>query len=197
MAMMTAPGPGRVDMHLALLALRLTTGTLLAGHGSQKLFGAFGGGGLDGTAGMMESLGLRPGRPWAALAGLAELGGGALTALGFLSPLGPTGILSAMAMATATAHWGKPIWVTKGGAELPVTNMAIALALAIAGPGRCSLDAALGIRVPPKLVALTIAGAVAGGVLGLVRPDAFLAIEREELPTRQQVAERRDGSSTG
>jgi uncharacterized membrane protein YphA (DoxX/SURF4 family) len=96
------------------------------GLGAQKLFGTFGGHGLEGTSGFMEMLGLRPGRPWAFLSGLCEFGGGVLlTALGLLNPLGPMGVIASMTMATAKAHWRKPIWVTEGGAELPVTNTAI------------------------------------------------------------------------
>ena len=74
---------------LALLLLRLVMGGLLAGHGAQKLFGKFGGRGPEGTGRYLETLGLRPGHDWALVAGASELGGGALTALGFLSPLGP------------------------------------------------------------------------------------------------------------
>src|SRR5919204_3486187 len=121
--------------NLALLILRLALGALMAGHGAQKLFGWFGGHGLQGTAGWLESMGLRPGRQWALLAGLSEFGGGVLTLLGFLNPLGPLAAIGAMGMATAKVHWGKPIWVTSGGAEFAITNAAIALALGLAGPG--------------------------------------------------------------
>ena len=157
---------------VGLLVLRLTTGGLLAGHGAQKLFGAFGGHGLEGTAGFMESLGLRPADRWAALAGLSEFGGGVLTALGLLNPLGPIGIVSAMTMAARTAHRGKPIWSTAGGAELPVINISAALALALAGPGRYSLDKALGLRLPQPLVGLAAAGAAGGVYLGLTQAQA-------------------------
>jgi putative oxidoreductase len=146
-----------------LLILRLTTGGMLAGHGAQKLFGAFEGPGLRGTAGMMESLGLKPGRFWGTAAALSEFGGGTLTALGLLYPLGPLGIIASMSMATAKVHWGKPIWASAGGAELPVLNMGAALALAMAGPGRYSLDHLLGIRVPRPVVAL--AGFATGAAL--------------------------------
>ena len=121
---------------LALLILRLSVGGLLMGHGAQKLFGSFGGFGMQGTAGWMESMGLKPGNRWAMLAGGSEFGGGALTALGLASPLGPIGVMAAMGTATTKVHWGKPIWVSEGGAELPVTNIAVASALALAGPGR-------------------------------------------------------------
>ena len=138
---------------LARLIVRLLVGGLLAGHGAQKLFGWFGGGGPEPTARMMESLELHPARQWAFMAGASEFGGGILTALGALNPLGPLGIIGSMTMATTKVHWGKPIWVTSGGAELPVTNLSIATALMIVGPGRYSVDHALGIRLP-RLVGL-------------------------------------------
>lgn len=147
---------------LGLLVLRLVVGGLLMGHGSQKLFGWFGGHGLAGTAGWLESIGLRPGKPWALLAGLAEFGGGLLLALGLLNPLGPIGIIAVMATAWAAAHAGKPIWVTSGGAELPLTNMAAALAIALAGPGVYSLDAGFGIHVPAVLTGIVALAAAVG-----------------------------------
>ena len=140
--------------NIAALLLRLVVGGLLAGHGAQKLFGSFSGPGIEGTSGFMEMLGLKPGRPWAVMAGLSEFGGGVLTILGFFSPLGPLGVISSMAMATTTAHKGKPIWVTEGGAELPVTNIAAATALILNGPGRWSLDRAFGLRLPRWLAPL-------------------------------------------
>jgi len=140
--------------NLAALVFRVVLGGLMAGHGAQKLFGSFDGPGLEGTSGFMEMLGLKPGRPWAALAGVSEFGGGVLTLLGLLGPVGPLGIIGSMSMATAKAHWGKPIWVASGGAELPVTNTALSLALILNGPGRYSLDRALGIRTPRWLAPL-------------------------------------------
>src|SRR5215213_7633832 len=137
--------------------VRVVQGSLMAGHGAQKLFGSFGGPGLEGTSGFMEMLGMSPGRPWAYMAGLSEFGGGVLTALGFLKPLGPLGVIGAMAMATKKAHWDKPIWVTEGGAELPVTNIAAATALILNGPGKYSLDRTLGIRLPAWLAPLGLA----------------------------------------
>ena len=135
-------------VNLALLVLRTIMGSLMLGHGAQKLFGWWGGYGLEGTSGWLESLGLRPGRIWAILAGGSEFGGGVLSLLGLLNPVGPLGVIGAMAAATRKAHWGNPIWVTEGGPELPLTNISIATALMVAGPGEFSLDRALGIRLP-------------------------------------------------
>jgi putative oxidoreductase len=168
---------------IGLLALRLTMGGLLAGHGSQKLFGWFSGPGLKGTAGWLESMGLKPGTPWATVASASEFGGGTLTALGLLHPLGPIGTMGGMVMATAKAHWGKPIWVTQGGAELPVTNLAIALALTLSDPGRFSLDQVLGIRVPRMLVVTaTIVEAVLV-IIGIMRSPAPAPAPPVERPT--------------
>jgi|GEM_PF-225674 len=181
---------------IGLLALRLTAGGLLAGHGAQKLFGAFGGRGLQGTSGMMESLGMKPGRPWAALAGGSELAGGILTALGLLHPLGPITMLAPMSTATGTAHWGKPIWVTSGGAELPVMNIAIATALFFTGPGGISADRVLGIRLPRPLIALARVAAVAGTAYGLLQrkppaapKEAASAPQRVEAEVRVAPAD--------
>ncbi|HYL42569.1 MAG TPA: DoxX family protein [Ktedonobacteraceae bacterium] len=165
-----------------LLILRLVIGGLQAGHGSQKFFGWFSGPGLKGTAGWLESIGLKPGAPWASAAAAAEFGGGTLTTLGFLHPLGPMGTIGSMVMATAKAHWGKPIWATEGGAELPVIDMAAALALMLTGPGRFSLDRVFGIRLPRTLViAIAVVEAVllAYGILS--SPKTALAPTREDV----------------
>jgi putative oxidoreductase len=86
-----------------------------------------------------------------------------LTLLGFLNPLGPLGVMSSMGMATATVHWGKPIWVTSGGAELPLTNMSVAAAIAAAGPGKYSLDHVLRTHLP-RWTALPGVALAAGGI---------------------------------
>lgn len=177
------------------LVLRATTGGLLAGHGAQKLFGWFEGHGFQGTKGWLESMGFKPGHIWAALAGASEFGGGALTALGLLHPIGPIATTGAMLMATTKVHGGKPIWVSSGGAELPVTNIAIALALAMAGPGRFSLDSLLGIRLP-RWIALPGLAIVAASVLaGLKASEASAAPEKvagDELQAGQDAKEEAD-----
>lgn len=167
--------------NLALLILRWTLGSLMAGHGSQKLFGWFEGYGLQGTSGWLESLGLRPGKPWAIAAGLSEFGGGVLMVLGFLNPLGPLGVTGAMAMAIAKVHplFKKPIWATSGGAEFPLTNTAIASALMLMGPGKYSLDRALGVRLPRPIVAL----------FGLVSIAAVVAFAMQKSEDQSQQTE--------
>ena len=158
---------------IGLLIQRLTMGGLLAGHGAQKLFGWFEGPGLKGTAGWLESMGFKPGTPWATAASASEFGGGTLTALGLLYPLGPLATMAAMVVAIAKAHWGKPIWASQGGAELAVLNLSTALALALTGPGRFSLDRLFGIRLPRTLVAAAAIVEAAMLVLAITRrPEA-------------------------
>ena len=170
---------------LALLILRATVGGLLAGHGAQKLFGSFGGHGVEGTAGWLESLNLRPGREWAIVAGLSEFAGGLLTAIGALNPLGPIVAMGSMLMATLKVHAGKPIWVTAGGAELPVTNMAVLGALFVVGPGKLSFDGLLGIRVPRWFSIAALLGMV--GVTYLVATQSGLGDELQGDPTTDEV----------
>lgn len=164
---------------LAILILRLVVGLLIAGHGAQKLFGWFGGHGLKGTAGWLGSTGMRPAGFWAFMAGLSEFGGGLLVALGLLSPLGEMGIIAAMVMAIVKGHWGKGLWNTKGGSELPLVYLVVALALAFAGAGAYSLDAALGVTLPQPLALIGGLAAVVAGVavalLGQKRPSAAAA----------------------
>ena|SRR5437588_5325768 len=178
---------GNVMKDLGLLVLRLTMGGLLAGHGAQKLFGWFGGFGLKGTAGWVESLGLKPGQLWATAASLSEFGGGTLTALGLFHPLGPMATIGAMSMATAKAHWGKPIWASAGGAELPLTNIATALGLALTGPGRYSLDRVFGIRLPRALVVMVAVAEVVMVVLGIMsRPTPASPAENQASATSEE-----------
>ena len=167
--------------NLAALILRVALGGLMAGHGAQKLFGSFGGPGMEGTTGFMEMLGLKPGKPWAVMAGASEFGGGVLTLLGFLNPLGPVGVIGSMAMATTKAHWGKPIWVTEGGAELPVTNIAAATALIVGGPGKYSLDRAFGLRLPGWIAPV--------GLVAVIITVLYAGIDTPEPPAQDEARE--------
>jgi putative oxidoreductase len=180
----TARSTGSKANESAPMIVRLAQGSLMAGHGAQKLFGSFGGPGLEGTSGFMEMLGMRPGRPWAYLAGLSEFGGGVLTALGLFNPLGPLGVIGAMSMATRKAHWDKPIWVTEGGAELPVLNIAVSTALMIREPDRYSLDRVLGIRLPAWVGPL--------GLVGVILTVLYAELEADEPPEQEQEAREGD-----
>jgi putative oxidoreductase len=177
---------------LAPMIVRVVQGSLMAGHGAQKLFGSFGGPGLEGTSGFMEMLGMRPGRLWAYLAGLAEFGGGVLTALGLLKPLGPLGVIGSMSMATRKAHWDKPIWVTEGGAELPVINIAISTALMIREPDRFSLDRLLGIRLPAWVGPVGLVGVILTVLYTELGEDEAseqdMAQEEAQDETREELA---------
>ena len=128
-------------MDLGLLLARMVFGLVMAAHGSQKLFGWFGGYGLAGTGGFFESLGFRPGRLFALAAGSTEVVAGLLVALGLLGPLGPAMILSVMIVAAATVHWSHGLFAQNNGIELPLLNGAAAAAIALVGNGAYSLDA--------------------------------------------------------
>ncbi len=131
-------------MKIGRLLLRLSVGGLFVGHGTQKLFGWFGGNGLQATAAGFEQIGLRPGKANAIAAGAAEAGGGALLALGLATPLAASALTATMITAIDTVHAKNGPWLNKGGYEYNVVLIAAVLALVDAGPGGLSLDAARG-----------------------------------------------------
>jgi putative oxidoreductase len=154
----------------ALLLVRLLVGLAIAAHGTQKLFGWFGGYGLAGTGGFFESIGFRPGRIFALLAGLGETGGGLLTALGLGGALGPALIVMVMVVAVFSVHLPKGFWQTNGGYELNSLYIAAAVAIAYTGGGMYSLDRALGssIFISPQWATILIAAAVVIALLNLL-----------------------------
>jgi putative oxidoreductase len=133
-------------MGVGRLLLRSVIGGLFIGHGTQKLFGWFGGGGLGATGEGFEAIGLAPGRRNALVAGLAESGGGTLLALGLATPLAEAVLISVMLTAIRTVHWKNGPWATNGGYEYNVVLISALLGLAEVGPGGWSLDRALGIE---------------------------------------------------
>lgn len=150
-------------MDTGMLLLRMTVGLALAAHGSQKVFGWFGGYGPDATGQFMETLGFRPGRRHALAAGFVEVGGGLLLAVGLLTPLAAALVVSVMIVAAATVHGKNGFFSQNGGYELNLLFAAAALAIAFTGPGAFSLDAAAGFA--PAGVAWGLAAA-ALAVLG-------------------------------
>ncbi|MET1178463.1 DoxX family protein [Peribacillus simplex] len=127
-------------INIGLLIIRLVIGLLFIGHGAQKLFGWFGGHGLKGTGGWFESIGMKPGVTMALFAGVAELIGGLLFALGLLTPLAGIMIAGTMIMAIVKVHAPNGLWATANGYEYNLTLLAVAIGIALVGPGQYALD---------------------------------------------------------
>jgi putative oxidoreductase len=130
-------------LNIGLLLIRLVIGILFIGHGAQKLFGWFGGYGLKGTGGWFESIGMKPGVTMALMAGLTELIGGILFALGLITPLGGIMIAATMVIAIAKVHGANGLWSTSNGYEYNLVLLAVTIGIALVGPGQYALDAFL------------------------------------------------------
>jgi putative oxidoreductase len=169
-------------MDFAIVVLRLVVGLLFVGHGTQKLFGWFGGPGLDGTEGMMRSLGYRPARGHAVLAGATEALAGLLLVLGLLTPLAAAGIIGVMLNAIGTVHGTKGLWVTNGGYEYNLVLIVAAFSIATSAAG-----------VGGGILALVLGAGGAGIALRLRRPDEATAgaevdLQAEEAEEHRQAA---------
>ena len=150
-----------------LLLVRLVVGLTLAAHGYQKFYG---GGRIPGAARWFESIGMRPGRLHALAAASTELGAGVLLAVGLLTPFAAAGFVGVMLVAVWTVHRGKGFFLTGGGWEYNLILAAVAVGVAVAGPGRWSLDDALGLHFGAGWGLLLSAGlgaAVAGALLAV------------------------------
>lgn len=164
-------------LDLGLLLLRLLVGLTLAAHGAQKVFGMFGGGGLEGTGRWLESIGFRPGRRAALLAGGSEIAGGLLLTIGLLTPLAAAMVIGVMAVAGVAGHGGKGFFLTRGGWEYCLVLAGIAGVLAFTGPGGWSLDRAIGFSgggVLWGLFATTLGVAGAAGQMATRRTEVDL-----------------------
>jgi putative oxidoreductase len=142
----------------------------MAAHGGQKLFGWFGGPGLQGTAGFMEMFGFRPGLPFALAVSLGEIASGLLMAFGLFGPVGPALMILVMIVALVVAHLGKGYFAMTNGIEFPLVYAAAALALASSGPGALSLDRLLGLDGiwNAERIAATLVLGVAGAAITLM-----------------------------
>jgi putative oxidoreductase len=165
---------------LGLLVLRAGAGGVLFAHGAQKLFGWFGGHGLEGTREAMEYMGFTPGRASALASGLAEAGGGALLALGLATPAAGAAVAGTMTGAVSV-HAPAGFFVTEGGYEYPAFLGFVATCISVAGPGRYSLDHALGHRLNrPWAMAAAFAASTAAAAVVLRRRAGALGSGPEQ-----------------
>ena len=179
-------------MDLGLLILRLVVGGLMIGHGTQKLFGWFGGHGIRGTAGFLGSMGYRPATPMAVLHGTAEAGGGLLVLAGFLTPFGAAAIAGVLFTAIVSVHWAHGVWNENGGVEFPLVLATSALATGFVGPGRFSIDWAIGLDLAGTTWGLAALGlsvaAAAATLLGRATAARRSASGQEAKPREAQAA---------
>lgn len=159
-------------MKLGRLALRGAVGAIFVSHGAQKLFGWFGGHGLEATAQGFESMGMRPGRHHATAASVTEIASGALALLGLATPVAASGITAVMLTAINRVHAKNGFFSANGGYEFNLLLIGAALALAEAGPGDPSLDSALGMDMHGPGWALA---ALASGGAGAVGAHLYAA----------------------
>lgn len=172
-------------MKLGRLLLRATVGGLFVGHGTQKLFGWFGGQGLEGTGRFFETLGMRPGPLQATAAGAAEAGGGAGLLLGFQTPLASSALIATMLTAIKRVHFKNGPWVSNGGFEYNAVLIAVAVALAELGPGPISIDALRGTEHSGLVWGL---GALAAGAGGAAAAHLYAESQREGAETPAPAA---------
>ncbi len=126
-------------MRFGLTILRMLIGGLFFGHGAQKLFGAFGGHGVEATGEAFEQMGMRPGRRNAIAAGVSEAGGGLLLAAGAATPLAGAALTGTMSTAMWKVHREKGVWNTEGGYEYNLVLVAAIFAIVAEGPGALAL----------------------------------------------------------
>jgi putative oxidoreductase len=183
-------------MAYGIVFLRVVVGAVLLAHGTQKLFGWWGGGGLRATAGFFGSLGFRPPMAMALMAGVSETAG-LLFAFGFLTPFAALLMASTMVVAVGSVHWKNGLFAANGGYEFNLVLWAAAIAVAATGPGRFSVDNALGwadnlsgLWWGVGVLALSLVG---GGLVLASRearpePDAAEApLSRDSEPTKSAV----------
>ncbi len=185
-------------MKIGRLLLRVTVGSLFIGHGTQKLFGWFGGHGLDATEQMFDKLGMRPGRRNAIAAGAAEAAGGAGLVLGLATPLSASVLTSTMLTAINRVHLKNGPWLTNGGYEYNLVLIAAVLALVEVGPGELSLDHALGQeRTGPGWTLAALALGVAGAAGAHLAAEAHPAPPEPAAPPAVEPTDSAEPQETG
>lgn len=170
-----------VDMSAIGLTIgRVVLGLLMAAHGCQKLFGWFGGHGLQRTGEFFVQLGFRNGPLFAGAAGFGEVASGLLVASGFLGPIGPALMLSVMLVAALAVHWGHGLFASTNGVEVPLLYGVGAVALALTGFGPWSLDTMLGLSTlwSPAITWSAL-------LIGILGAFANLMIRRREPEVQQ------------
>ena len=145
--------------NIGLLILRLVVGLIFVGHGSQKLFGWFGGKGISAQTGLMKMLGVRPARLFALVSATGEFFGGLGVAAGLLTPFAAAGILGSMIVAIVKVHWAKGFWNSGGGIEFPLILATSSFVIGLMGPGVYSLDYAFRLRLPEPLTYVVVLAA--------------------------------------
>jgi putative oxidoreductase len=180
-------------MKFGRLILRLIVGGYFVGHGTQKLFGWFGGYGPEGTGQFFESIGLRPGKRHAVAAGAAEAGGGALLLAGAATPVAASVLTATMLTAINRVHLKNGPWVSNQGYEYNLVLIAVAIALAETGPGSPSIDDAIGAtwhgpKWAVRSLILGIVGAVGAHIVAESAPAPEPApAEPEAAPAEAQA----------
>lgn len=149
---------------IGLLVARVIVGLMMSAHGTQKLFGWFGGYGLNATGEFMVGLGFSQGRAFAAIASIVEITSGLLVALGFLGPIGPALMISVMIVAAITVHWKNGLFAAKNGVEIPLLYSSAALTFAMVGFGYYSLDALFANHWSQNLIWIVLGLGVLGGL---------------------------------
>src|SRR3954465_11011514 len=170
-------------MSVGRLVARTVIGGLFIGHGTQKLFGWFGGSGRAGTEAMMESIGMRPAKVHAVLAGTTETVGGSLLAAGLATPLASAALTGVMTTAIRKVHLPNGPWAVNGGWEYNAVLIAAVTALVETGPGDLSLDHVWGNeRSGP-------AWALGSLVVGVGAAAAVMTIGARGTPSRTPTSE--------
>jgi putative oxidoreductase len=184
-------------MNIGRVMARVTIGGLFVGHGTQKLFGWFGGPGVEGTTGIMDKLEMHPPRRSALAVGLAETAGGALLAAGALMPLAAATLTGVMTTAIRKVHLDKGLWNTAGGYEFNLTLIAAAIALVDSGPGEPSMDDALGLELNGNVWALAALAAGVAGSAAAIEIGQRMSSAEPAAPTTGRFERDREGVEEG